>query len=80
MVIDTYSRTARPAVRTIATEPYPMTPLTIPDGLGPVPTSSDFATDRRGLGFFNLRVPKVSYRPLRVRIDMKQSAVPIYYI
>ena len=61
MVIDTYSRTARPAMRTIATEPYPMTPLTIPDGLGPVPTSSGFATDRRGTLFrrshtVNLRV------------------------
>ena len=51
MVIDTYSRTARPAMRTIATEPYPMTPLTIPDGLGPVPTSSGFATDRCGTLF-----------------------------
>ena len=48
MVIDTYSRTARPAVHTIAPESCPMMLSTMPDGPKPVATSSGCATTRRG--------------------------------
>lgn len=47
MVIDTCSRTARPAVHTIATGSRVMITLTMHDGLEPVETSSGFATTRR---------------------------------
>jgi hypothetical protein len=48
MVIDTYSRTARPAVHTIAPESCPMMLSTMPDGPKPVANSSGYATTRRG--------------------------------
>jgi hypothetical protein len=48
MVIDTYSRIARPAVHTIATESCPMILSTMPDGPKPVANSSGYATTRRG--------------------------------
>ena len=48
MVIDTYSRIARPAVHTSATESCPMILSTMPDGPKPVANSSGYATTRRG--------------------------------